>query len=155
MRNAFFVRILAVLTLCGCSTRDAGEADSSLNAIESNEQSLSAIGQEKIIPLRFVNLVHCDPDFVSCGVWKGRYHHVLRSIDVANQVFKAVGVQFYLKSFEAHQMPSFSDLRSSFDQPGVPAVPVAFSSVCAQLQKVFPALSCSEWTAIEEKKPDI
>jgi len=139
--------ISAFLLLCGCSDTGSKSAESENEEIVSHEEPLSGVGMEKIIPLRFVNALSYNP--TTNSAWKTRYKSVQQSVDVANQVFKTAGIQFYIKSFEGYLMPNFHDLRTSFVNPDTPTQPaklLPWSTVRSELQQVLPTMQSTEWT---------
>ncbi|MCL2825174.1 MAG: hypothetical protein FWD57_14385, partial [Polyangiaceae bacterium] len=138
--------ISALLLLCDCSDTGSKHTESDFAHIVSQEEPLSGVGVEKIIPLRFVNALSYNP--TTNTAWKARYKQVLQSVDVANQVFKAAGIQFYVKSFEGYFMPNFYDLRQSFahpDYPNTDPTELPWTTVRSQLQTVLPTMSSAEW----------
>ena len=102
---------------------------------------------EKTIPLRIINMINCDPSSSLCTAWKSRYNDILRDIDFANQALATAGVQFWMKSFEAKNMPHFADLSNSN------APKIAWSLVRSELSSVIFTLF-SEWDSKVEKTPD-
>ena len=80
------------LTSMSCVNRESPPLDHE-GTVASHEEPLSGQGMEALIPLRLVNVLPCAPG-PSCPD-NADYHSVLRSVDAANEVFKAVGVQFW------------------------------------------------------------
>ncbi|MCL2825153.1 MAG: hypothetical protein FWD57_14275, partial [Polyangiaceae bacterium] len=133
--------ILVILAAGGCWEPPSGEPDSNRNDVASAEESLTGQGVYKIIPLRIVNLLPCQPNASGCS-WKNRYSDVLRQVDVANQAYFPAGIQFRLKSFEGYYTPNFIDLDSS--------VEFSWTIARAQLGQAVP-MGANEWLAGHEK----
>jgi len=129
--------MLWILGAGGCSDLPSGGTDTNPDYIASVEESLSGQGVEKVIPLRFVNLLDCQPSSSGCQ-WKDRYNDVLRQVDVANQVYAPAGIQFRMKSFEGYYTPTSADLSSSNPPP------VSWATARAEFGQVIP-LSIGEW----------
>ena len=108
--------IIAVFAVVACSGEDPAESEKEDEPIASVQEPMTGVGMEKLIPLRIVNVMDCNPALPTC-YWKQRYNGMLRSIEAANEVFAIAGVQYFLKSFEAYRMPSFANLQSSFIDP--------------------------------------
>lgn len=103
---------------------------------------LMSAGMERLIPLRFVKICTANP-FV-CPVVS--HETLLRSVQNANQVYRAAGVQLWIRSIEDHIMPDlYSNLGANSE--------VAWSLVWAELQQVFPAMPWDAWQDMEDKKP--
>ena len=137
------------LTSMSCVNRESPPLDHE-GTVASHEEPLSGQGMEALIPLRLVNVLPCAPG-PSCPD-NADYHSVLRSVDAANEVFKAVGVQFWAKSVERYHMPSFADLRYQ-SCGGTGDVRVPWSQVRAQLKQVLPSMSDAAWPEGEMKTP--
>jgi hypothetical protein len=120
--------------------------------VATHKEELSDPGVEKLIPIRFINLLPCAPG-PSCPD-NASYANILKAVQAANEVFKAAGIQFALKSVERYDMPAFYDLRGTPNPPncGSPPDPPCAEDTCvgggngderpwldvrAQLQKVF------------------
>jgi len=155
--------VLSLLGACSTIEQQASDPDGGIQeSVASTSDPLSVPGMEKIVPLRIVHLLSCNPSLSSCAAWKGRYDKVLRSVEAANGVYREAGIQFYVASYEAHETPALADLTKSFPHtnPVNPSGPllepetVMYSSVRTQLQKLFPTLSNSEWDSDTKKTPD-
>lgn len=91
------------------------------------------MASERIIPLRVIQAVDSTsaPDNMT-------YANLLRRVDAMNEVFKAAGVQFWLKSNERWVSPSFYDIN--------PQVYVPWSQVKSEFQLIFPNMPSNAWT---------
>lgn len=70
---------------------------------------------------------------------------LLRALNAANEVFKAGGVQFALRSIERYHMPNFADLRQASPCGGGGEVDRTWANVRAELQAVFPGTPQNAW----------
>ena len=147
----FLVGFVVLLTAISCSVRESNEFGIGDDQVSTVDAPLSSNGVVKVIPLRFINLLDCNPASSGCQAWKDRYASILYAVEAANQVYKSADVQFWAKSVEAYQMPDFYDLRSSYYDPQRPhpdPIEKTWSSVRAQLHLVFPMISNSAWNSI-------
>ena len=133
MTNKISGLVLVVLVFLGlgaCSSKALRESENDVGGVSTVEESLSSMGMEKLIPLRIVNLLNCEPTLSTCS-WKDRYYDALAGVVRANQAYSSVGIQFYIRSFEGFKMPSFSNMN-------VPMEPqITWSTARAELQKAF------------------
>ena len=134
---SYMLWILVILAAGGCWEPPSGDSDSNPNDVASAQESLSGQGVYKIVPLRIVNLLPCQPNASGCD-WKNRYNDVLRQVDVANQAYFPAGIQFRLKSFEGYYTPNFVDLDSSLE--------FSWTIARAQLGQAVP-MGANEWLA--------
>lgn len=105
-------------------------------------EALSDPGIEKRIPLRFINLKTCTP---GPGCPDNRdYDDILRAVDISNDVFKAAGVQFWVKSIERFQSPNLADM-STQACDGNGDVRLEWQTVRDELRAIFPQTSPSTW----------
>ena len=140
--------IATLLIVSSCSSSGPADSADEQGEVASTEQPMSAVGMEKFIPLRIVNVLACNPALSTCK-WKDRYDGTLKSIEVANQIYASAGIQFWVKSFEAYNMPDFADLGSSWKPTETKK---QWQAVRSQLQKVIPVAD-TEWKDGDERTP--
>ena len=128
----------------GCGEREETEAIGRNDSVTSTQEPLNGLGMEKLIPLRIVNAMNCNPALPTCN-WEQRYEGILRSVDFANGVFAGAGVQFWIRSFEGIHLPDFVDLSKWFGEN--PPSPLPWPQVRGQLQRVFPQISNREFNS--------
>ncbi|MEZ4225124.1 MAG: hypothetical protein R3B13_29500 [Polyangiaceae bacterium] len=110
-----------------------------------SQQALSDPGIETFIPLRFVTLQSCS----TCG-HAGAYDHVLASVDAANEVFKAAGIQFWMRSYERIWLPQFANITK---QACGGVDEKAWSLVRSDIQTLFPSTPSNYWTDTTKLSP--
>jgi len=121
------------LLLAACSVDDGRRAPP--EPLGEVEEEFSSAVQERTVPLRVVQIVNSasDPDVIS-------YATLQSGVQAANEVFKAAGVQYWIKSYERWVSPQFSDL-SVASNPSK-----TWTQVRSDLQVVFPGMPSNAWT---------
>ena len=61
---------MVALFVSACSDREPDATDSGGEVVASTQDELSGVGVEKVIPLRMVHLLDCNPKDPRC-MWKG------------------------------------------------------------------------------------
>jgi hypothetical protein len=97
---------------------------------------------ERLIPLRFINLLDCNPG-AGCPD-NANYVDILRAVESANAVFKAAGIQFWLKLVERYNVPSFAKLMPQ-SCGGTNDVPFTWGQVKTQLRTLVPETPLNAW----------
>ena len=144
------VAVLLILA-SGCGEFDLTNWAEESETVATTEDPLSGLGMEKLIPLRIINAMNCDPSLPTCN-WQQRYEGSLRSIEFANGVFAGAGVQFWIKSFEGNYMPDFVDLSECFRKPMEDGPP--WSKVKGQLRRAFPRMSDRKFCEDDQLRAD-
>lgn len=114
----------------------------------STAEALSDPGMEKKIPLRFINLKSCTPG-PGCPD-NADYDDILLAVDRANDVYKAAGIQFWVKSVERYRTPNLANM-SSVACFGNRDLLFRWDVVRNELQAMFPMLPYMAWNAHHEK----
>jgi hypothetical protein len=102
--------------------------------VEQNSETLNARGMERLVPLRFVNVLPCVPGCTD----NLAYDVLLENVRNANEVFKPAGIQFWVRSVERYAAPTFVNLS---DQ-----TKVSWSTAYAELGQAFPSMPSDAWT---------
>jgi len=84
---AFFAWLALSLCLLGCAPREEIQSSPVPAVVAVQEQPMSGQGMEKLIPLRFVNLMDCSAPGTSSCPWYNSYESVVRAVAAANDVF--------------------------------------------------------------------
>jgi hypothetical protein len=71
-------------------------------------------------------------------------------VDIANDVFKAAGIQFWVKSIERYETPDFADM-STAACGGTGNVNMTWGNVKVQLRTLFPSAPLTAWPDNEPK----
>ncbi|MBI4705961.1 MAG: hypothetical protein HY744_33125 [Deltaproteobacteria bacterium] len=101
-------------------------------------------GMERLIPLRFVHVLNncspfCQPNLVA-------WERTLRDIQHANQVFKSIGVQLWIRAIDGYDMPDLADVAS----PGE----VSWDLVKDELKQVFSSMPLDAWPGASKTRED-
>jgi len=129
----------ALLGGCSAHTPPTGEDSAPTRAVS---HALSDPGIEKRIPLRFVNLLSCTPG-AGCPD-NTTYANILRAVDIANDVFKSSGIQFWPKSIERYKTTHFADM-STAACGGWGFSDLAWPVVSTELKQLFPLIPETAW----------
>ncbi len=133
-----------VLALAGLSLTLSACVDDPAPPVEHSARKsakLSDPGAEKIVPVRFVNLLQC-PTCADAAT----YQTILKAVDATNEVFKAAGVQFATRSIERYYLSNFTDFRSaSCGNASNGDTLRLWPNVYQELVQVFPALPWNAW----------
>lgn len=121
--------------------------------VATRRDDLSDPGIEKLVPIRFVNLLQC----AGCAD-AATLETLQKALHAANDTFKATGIQFAMRSVERYWLSTFVDLRQA-DPCGGPGEefrdwgrPNAFGqSVKSQLTAVFPDTPANAWPDADQK----
>ena len=122
------ISVVSLLGFCACGEQVSDEPDRIPEPTHSEQVPLNGNGAEKLVGIRFVNLLSYDPS--SSAQWRSIYDSVLLSVVIANRAYSAAGIAFWIKSFEAYYTPHFADLSSESYK--------YWYEVRPDLQKVFP-----------------
>lgn len=114
----------------------------------SASEGLSDPGIEKKIPLRFINLLSCTPG-PGCPD-RVAYDDILHAVANANDVYKAVGLQFSVKSIERFHTPNLADM-SSVACGGARDMQFEWAEVRNELQAIFPQTPDTAWASYHQK----
>ncbi len=138
------VAIAAATLLPGaCSEQHAAAPTEAAEEVGEAQDALSSAGMERIIPIRFSVLSWCSPGVAGC-TWLVDYEDIQRNVRVANEVFRAAGVQFYVESVQQHAVPDLFLHMNNRDANGI-LVEVPFTTVKDDLKTLFPDMHDDAW----------
>jgi len=97
---------------------------------------------ERRIPIRFVQMPPCDPNGPGRCDDNATWESLLQSVQDANRVWRAAGVQFWIRAIDRYYMPTFASMTETQDE-------LPWSTVKTELTKPF---SSNLW-AWQETEP--
>jgi hypothetical protein len=130
----------------GCSS-DAPDTLPAEPAPRTNSDPLlTAWGAEKLIPLRFVNLLTCVPG-PGCPD-NASYNALLSSVTYANRVFKQAGIQFWIRAVDRFYAPTFANWKATDPQEIAwwDGVSGGTGTAYDELGPIFPNMPADAWT---------
>lgn len=108
--------------------------------------ALTAQGVEKLIPLRFVQMLPCDPAQPTCAD-NAAWDWLMLAVQRANQVYRAAGIQFWIRAMDRYEMPTFAiSTELSYE--------LAWTAVRTELRRAFPAISDTDYSNANKWKAD-
>ena len=126
---------LALTTACGA---EGGSFDAQPEASTTVQQPLT----KRFVPLRFVHVMGCEwgPGCTE----NATYATIQKSVRRLNDAFASVGVKFWIKSNEMHNVPRL--LKSD--------VPISWAEAKSGLRKLFPSIPANAYYDVDEEADD-
>lgn len=136
MRQTLLMAGSVLLLVAGCSSAPVDGDEPVVEKV----QAFSTVGSRRLIPVRALRLRSCtSPGSTSASCYgNSPYTQALQNVQAANEAYRSVGIQFWLRNYDDIEAPHFWRKHEDSSQ-------LTWCEVRDELRSIYPDLPANGW----------